>query len=444
MSHSSSAHQASTPSTRVDGASPPAALSSRPVLLVGSLARQLAGSHVLADEAESLPASFLSVSQHVYNLIVVSAAGEPQLASEIASLRKAAPASRIVLIGEPVDERACRRALASGADDYEIWPVTLDKMIRAASVVSVPAVSMPAVVPVDPVVISVLQMPVQYDIAMMDDLLADKASLAAHAVAILQSVVDWPGTLRYDMGEQTPDPEHPSVVVASNGVVFGRLVLAAAVSSDDKILGLLNQSAAWLSGWLDIARRQEQLRTLAITDELSGAYNRRYFTRFVTSLLDKARIERFRVSILLFDIDNFKHYNDTFGHTAGDAIIRELIGLLKRCTRQQDLVARLGGDEFAVVFWDHDAPRQPNSQHPTSVKAATERFRKAVSECEWGKCAHIKGTVSISGGIATFPWDGDTLESLLEKADQTLLRAKSQGKNVILLSESKENNNTDS
>ena len=106
--------------------------------------------------------------------------------------------------------------------------------------------------------------------------------------------------------------------------------------------------------------RHNRLQKLAITDELSvGSYNSRYFKHFLTSILDRARAMHFPVTLLLFDIDDFKRYNDQFGHPAGDEILKQAAALMKRCTRQHDLVARIGGDEFAVVFWDKEGPRQP-------------------------------------------------------------------------------------
>jgi diguanylate cyclase (GGDEF)-like protein len=193
------------------------------------------------------------------------------------------------------------------------------------------------------------------------------------------------------------------------------------------------QAANWLAGMLALLRRYEQLRSLAITDELSGAFNRRYFLKYMASLLEKAKENRSRVTLLLFDIDDFKRYNDTFGHASGDAIIRELIKLLRACTREYDLVARIGGDEFAVVYRDNEAPRQPNSEHPKDVLTATERFREAIRNHQWPQTCNIKGEVSISGGLATFPWDADNLETLMAKADEALLKAKTAGKNVIVM-----------
>ena len=84
-----------------------------------------------------------------------------------------------------------------------------------------------------------------------------------------------------------------------------------------------------------------------------------------------------------------------------------------------------------MVFWDSEAPRQPNSQHPKDAVAATERFRQAIENHDWTGDCKVKGGVSISGGIATFPWDADTLEALLVRADEAMLQAKRAGKNVI-------------
>ena len=91
-----------------------------------------------------------------------------------------------------------------------------------------------------------------------------------------------------------------------------------------------------------------------------------------------------------------------------------------------------------MVFWDSEAAANPISEHPRDAVAATERFRKAIAGHNWQDGCKIKGELSISGGIASFPWDADTVETLLEKADGALLRAKGQGKNVILLHAARE------
>ena len=273
---------------------------------------------------------------------------------------------------------------------------------------------------------------------LFNDLLLGRTDFVERAMATLQAYVKWGGALKFIPAEAgKTEPAHPQqvAVVMPQQPAFGTLHVerAGGSATSPAAAAALHQAAHWLASLLSIARRYEQLRALAITDELSGAYNRRYFTKFMSGLLDRAKEKRFRITLLLFDIDDFKKYNDTFGHASGDAIIRELIKLLRACTRPHDLVARIGGDEFAVVYWDNEAPRHPNSEHPRDAVTATERFRKAVKMHQWSAACNIKGEVSISGGLATFPWDADSLETLMTRADEALLRAKAGGKNVFLL-----------
>ncbi len=282
-----------------------------------------------------------------------------------------------------------------------------------------------------------LKLPASAQMRMVEDILRG-ANAANTGLSLLQENLRWPGQLRF---EPTTSPDGPRMETDPGTAVrltagdhnFGNLVLDCP-SASSRVSEQLRQSGLWLSTMLAMARQHQMLRRLADTDELSGAFNRRYFLEMVPRLLDKARRERFCVTILLFDIDDFKQYNDQFGHAAGDAIIREVIGLLRHCTRNQDLVARIGGDEFAVVFWDQGALRQPDSQHPRSVLNIAQRFRKAVAEHPWNADGGpIAGRLSISGGLATFPWDAADLAQLMAVADGELMRAKSMGKNAIVL-----------
>jgi len=139
------------------------------------------------------------------------------------------------------------------------------------------------------------------------------------------------------------------------------------------------------------------------------------------------------VTLLVFDIDDFKNYNDRFGHPAGDEILRETARLMQDSVREHDVVARIGGDEFAVIFWDNDqAPRRAHSEHPHDVLKAARRFQQAVYAHKFPKLLdHAPGTLTISGGLASFPWDGRTPEGLLDHADAMALESKRQGKNAI-------------
>ncbi len=283
--------------------------------------------------------------------------------------------------------------------------------------------------------VAALKLPAAAQTQIVNALLGDQdAPVAVMAVELLQSNLRWPGRLRLDSQPMTESPASDSQVRLVYGDEnFGRLILEGGVRSP-RIAEQLQAAGAWLASILALAGRQAHLRRQADTDELSGAFNRRYFMEKVPQLLDKARRERFCVTLLIFDIDNFKQYNDQFGHAAGDAIIREVIGLLRHCTRAKDMVARIGGDEFAVVFWDNQKPRSPDSEHPRSVLAIAQRFRRAVADHPWNTDGGpIAGRLSISGGLATFPWDAQDLNRLLEVADGELIRAKDMGKNAIVL-----------
>ncbi len=196
----------------------------------------------------------------------------------------------------------------------------------------------------------------------------------------------------------------------------------------------LSPHARWLASWLRLRDQHGQLREAAFTDSLTGAWNRRYFERFLRGTIEQAREQRRPVTILLFDIDDFKKYNDLYGHDAGDEILRETVNLLRSVIRPSDRVCRVGGDEFAVIFHEPEGPRQEGSRHPSDVFEIARRFQEQVLMHRFPKlldCA--PGTLTISGGLAAYPWDGATPEELLCRADQLAMASKRQGKNAITL-----------
>lgn len=196
----------------------------------------------------------------------------------------------------------------------------------------------------------------------------------------------------------------------------------------------LTRWSHWAACWLELARKQRNLKLLAYKDELSGAWNRRFLRTCLARELLIARDNRRPLTIMIFDIDDFKHYNDQWGHDAGDEIIREVVRLLRTIIRRGDHVCRIGGDEFAVLFCDPEPPREPGSNHPTTIEILARRFREQVSQARFPKLGvEATGVLSISGGLATFPWDSSDLDGLLEKADQRLLQSKRHGKNSITI-----------
>jgi two-component system cell cycle response regulator len=178
-------------------------------------------------------------------------------------------------------------------------------------------------------------------------------------------------------------------------------------------------------------RLQDQLRqnynrglSLALTDDLTGLYNRRYVFAHLNELLARAPDDGGEIALMLFDIDHFKQVNDCHGHPAGDDVLRELAGRAMRQLRSVDLVGRLGGEEFVVVMPE------------TSLGGATvvaERLRIAVASEPFevqGQATKLPVTVSI--GVAVTGPAKETLESLLKRTDDALYAAKNAGRNRVI------------
>jgi len=188
-----------------------------------------------------------------------------------------------------------------------------------------------------------------------------------------------------------------------------------------------------------------ELEKLATEDDLTKIKNRRYFREFLRQIIEKSHEEELEVTVFLFDIDNFKHYNDKYGHPVGDEILKGAATLMQKCCRGHDIVGRIGGDEFAVIFWDcpngkrGDSPklddrRSVRGGHPVEVKEICERFIRELSSAQLPWLGlNGKGTLTISGGLASFPVDGKSVDELFEMADKALIEAKNSGKNRIYL-----------
>jgi two-component system cell cycle response regulator len=163
---------------------------------------------------------------------------------------------------------------------------------------------------------------------------------------------------------------------------------------------------------------------LAVTDDLTGLYNRRYFDRHLNVLLGKAQEQERNLAVMILDIDHFKLVNDTYGHDAGDVVLREFSARVKRNIRGVDLACRFGGEEFVVLMPDTDV---------SNAELVAERVRRAVGE----KAFDINGqrplTVTVSVGVSLNESQADTPESLIKRADLALYRAKREGRNRVIL-----------
>ena len=193
----------------------------------------------------------------------------------------------------------------------------------------------------------------------------------------------------------------------------------------------------------ELKNKIRHLEILATEDELTGLKNRRYILEFARQIIERAHRDNGRVTILIFDIDNFKHYNDVYGHAAGDEVLKQTSTVIQRCCRKHDAVGRLGGDEFAVVFWDDaktfppaagDERRTFSSDHPQEAILIARRFRSELGKAEFKLLgSEGRGMLTISGGLASLRRDGLTSQELFAKADYALLDAKRSGKNRVYL-----------
>jgi diguanylate cyclase (GGDEF)-like protein len=165
------------------------------------------------------------------------------------------------------------------------------------------------------------------------------------------------------------------------------------------------------------------LREQSIRDPLTGLHNRRYLSEIQDRELARAAREGYPVSFAIIDIDHFKSVNDTFGHDAGDSILKKLADLIHRYTRSGDIVCRYGGEEFLIIL--------PNIEAEIAFQI-TDRLRKtfmdATSPLEIGRA---KATISC--GISEYPVDGSSANELITLADKAMYQAKAAGRNQVVI-----------
>ncbi len=170
-------------------------------------------------------------------------------------------------------------------------------------------------------------------------------------------------------------------------------------------------------------RNVRALREQANHDGLTGLLNKRQFMKSLGILIDAAGRRAQALAVFMFDIDYFKRYNDSNGHQAGDEILRGVAEVLRRNLRPQDLAGRYGGEEFIVAM--------PLADGPKAFQAA-ERIREAIATHPFAhRETQPDGVLSISGGIALFPVDGQNSTELIRHADQGLYNAKAAGRNRV-------------
>ena len=354
-------------------------------------------------------------------------------AATLNALRRLAPQTRLLLLASPDREADARRAVAAGFDQYLLEP--LDATALAHMLVEPPlaesersgqAVEQQAPVAAPVAAAEPASDRKLTDVDLFEHLLQQEQGVTEVALEIMSQRTGFSPAAWCAAADQVPAGRVCLPVVYA-GQALGYLHVPGGTPADG-----LAPWAEWLGRWLALEHRLAELKSAALTDELTGLWNRRYFDQQLLELLTRAADERFRVTLMIFDIDDFKLYNDRYGHAAGDEILRECGKLMRAEVRNHDVVARIGGDEFGVIFWDADQPRRPNSRHPVDVRLAAERFQQAVADHRFPKLGgSAPGTLTISAGLAGFPWDGRTPEDLFERADAMAQHSKNNGKNIL-------------
>jgi diguanylate cyclase (GGDEF)-like protein len=189
---------------------------------------------------------------------------------------------------------------------------------------------------------------------------------------------------------------------------------------DQKVFSILAASAAMS---YENSRLRRELEKMVIIDELTGVHNYRYFCEKLTD--EKKRAARYRqpLSLLMVDIDWFKRCNDTYGHEAGNILLKGVVGVIKTNIRDIDILARYGGEEFIVIL--------PQTSHD-DAQAIADRIRLEVENSRFGdgvKYPFLSATVSI--GITTYPDNGRNEDEIVQLVDRAMYLAKGQGKNAV-------------
>ena len=173
---------------------------------------------------------------------------------------------------------------------------------------------------------------------------------------------------------------------------------------------------------LEAKRLMEHLRESSLRDAMTGLYNRRFLEEYVTTLVAASQRRQSPFSVLMLDLDYFKQVNDTFGHEAGDKVLKTLAENLVKSVRASDMVVRYGGEEFLIVLQDTGVE---------TAMAVADKIRCKVEETK----IQLPGTMlqkTISIGVAEFPADSDTFWQVVKFADVALYEAKKQGRNRVI------------
>jgi diguanylate cyclase (GGDEF)-like protein len=228
-------------------------------------------------------------------------------------------------------------------------------------------------------------------------------------------------------GVEVAESEHDGIDTATPVLFKDSLLGAIAIGKMQNYTGNEKRFLAMLSDLMAVALNNIKHLAIAneqmVRDAMTGLYNKKYFIERARDALLSSENYDFPVSVLLFDMDHFKNYNDTNGRVQGDVVLREVGKLLREHTRSTNIVARYSGEEFIILL--------ENVKDSVAVSCA-ENLRKLVESHPFPfRAKQPLGCISISGGVATFPADGKTVDEIIKHAGEALYISKNAGGNRI-------------
>ncbi|CZH34447.1 Probable diguanylate cyclase YcdT [Legionella pneumophila] len=228
----------------------------------------------------------------------------------------------------------------------------------------------------------------------------------------------------HTMFAEQPELSLLCVPLMAQNDIYGLLYLEVGLKFDENQQLLITAFAELTALALANVRLRENLRYQSIRDPLTGLYNRRYLEDFLFKQLHQAERTKASFAILMLDLDHFKKINDTFGHDAGDLVLKELGQILNSDIRLGDIASRYGGEEFVLLLYDIDAQ---------AAKMKAENLRSAISNLQVKYGAQPVGQITASIGISVYPDDAKSPAEVIEAADKALYQAKNKGRNKVIL-----------
>ena len=219
------------------------------------------------------------------------------------------------------------------------------------------------------------------------------------------------------------------VPLLAKGKILGIVLIEHKMKDvfDNEHMRLLEVIAQQVSIAIENARLYQQMHDLATLDGLTGAYNRLYFNDKLQEEFSKAQEGGHELSFLIFDIDHFKKFNDTYGHLFGDQVLKTLSGYIKKTLRKEDIFARYGGEEFVILMPYTSLEKAKEKAEDLRIGASQLVVTDRV----------ISASITISIGVSTYPVTAGSPQELISSADDALYEAKRSGRNLVRVAKSR-------